>query len=243
MTETFLEHDQSTDSSIPVLEREDSFKLHVKVKNVSPINLIQPLVCINQSNKSIVNLINGSNEFLFSQREGIAVLAWSNLFLSIIHRSIHQKQVKLFDKLYTERFLNVVQHIVQAHAVVHDLNQIRDLHRLEALPNLSFPENGFHLISCEPIACHPARAVCTVDLHVVVESVEALFCFLLDQSSGKLRKTVVAGGACCFCFRLLCIRRNFPTKLSLAGSSNTSLYTVFADHCTGDFPQICRFFY
>ena len=64
-------------------------------------------------------------------------------------------QIQVLDQLLCERFRDVIKDVIYADAVVHHLNQIRHLHRLEGLPDLSFPEDALHLTPGQPVAGHP----------------------------------------------------------------------------------------
>ena len=84
-----------------------------------------------------------------------AVSAWIHSAFSLINCAEHQKIVQVLDQLLCERFRDVIKNVIYANTVIHYLNQIRHLHRLEGLPDLSFPEDALYLAPGQPVAGHP----------------------------------------------------------------------------------------
>ena len=56
--------------------------------------------------------------------------------------------------------------------------QVGDFHRFKGNGHLAFLEDGFHLLSGQAVACHPAGTVSQIGLHIVVQAMESGTCSL-----------------------------------------------------------------
>lgn len=53
----------------------------------------------------------------------------------------------------------MIQDVVDAVNVVQHLDHAGHRHRLEGLPDLALPKDGFRLLTGQAVACHPGRGV------------------------------------------------------------------------------------
>lgn len=61
MTEALFEHDQPSNSSVSIFEREDALKLIVKIQNLSAFDFTKGLVLFNQLDQAVVDFISGTD--------------------------------------------------------------------------------------------------------------------------------------------------------------------------------------
>ena len=123
----------------------------------------------------------------------------------------------------------MVEDVVYADTVVQDLHQIGHLHGLKGYRHLSFREDGFHLLSGQPVACHAAGAVGQIDLDIVIQPVIAFLLFLPEQLLRQRRDHHRLFHARFNFHRSFGIFRNQPCAVPLNHSGDTLLRAVATD--------------
>jgi len=147
VTQAFLEQDQSTNTTIAVLEGEYLLEADVEVQNVIALDLGLLLVAGDQFCQTGMDLVRVQELAVPGPRCNRPVLAGAHLLLILVHRTGHQDMVELADKLLGQGLHHVVQDVIHAMDVIQNLDHIGNLQRLEGLPNLAFLEDGFHLLT------------------------------------------------------------------------------------------------
>ena len=185
VAQTFLEHKQSTDAAIAVLEGEDFLKTDMEVQNVVALDLGLLFVCSDQLCQSGMDLVRVQELAIPGTGCDGAVLTGAHLLFVLVHRAGHQEVVELADKLLGQRFHHVVKDIVHAMDMVQHLDHIGDFEGLEGLPNLALFEDGFHLLSRQPDTCHPRRRISQVNDGKIVQTVKIPLFLLILQLFGQ----------------------------------------------------------
>ena len=122
--QTLLEHQQPTYSAITVLKRMNQLESHMEIDNVFQRLLPIAIIVAYQSLHLLVNIF-WRTCFLSSHlvRQPLVVANCEPVFLAI-RRSRLQQQVKLLNETFRQRFLSMVDDIVDQTEVVYGFNDI-----------------------------------------------------------------------------------------------------------------------
>ncbi len=187
VAQALLEHKQSAHATVAVLEGEYLLKADVEVQNVIALDLGLLFVSGDQFCQTGMDFIRVQELTIPGAGCNRPVLAGANLLPILVHRAGHQDLMEFADKLLSQGFHHMVKDIVHAMDVVQHLDHIGDFEGLEGLPNLALFEDGFHLIPCQPDACHPGRGVSQVNDGKIVQTVKIPLFLLILQLFGEFR--------------------------------------------------------
>ena len=76
--------------------------------------------------------------------------------------------MELPDKLLSKRLHHMIKDVVHTMDMVQNLDHIGHLHRLKGLPDLTLPEDGFHLLTGQATVGHAGRTVSKVNDYEIV---------------------------------------------------------------------------
>ena len=188
MAQALLEHDQSANAAVLVLKGEDLLEAYMKVQDLIPFDFGLVLIVPDQFRQTGIDSAYRQQLPISGTGSHSPVLTRADLLTVGIHRAGHQDLMEFPDELLGQGLHHMVQDVVDAMDVVQDLDHIGHLHRLEGLPDLALPEDGFHLLTGQSAAGHPGRRVSKVDHHKIVQYVKIPLFLLILQLFSQFRQ-------------------------------------------------------